>query len=120
GLEFFRGEARPGYVYHVSTAAEDAGVAVGGLHRAVAAQERPVVPVFATRVLIVLGEVGLDVAVAISPDRLHDARPRVADAHVARLAGPLGDFRPGFVVDHRMNPRRGGAAASGLHRMNRG
>src|SRR5436309_6303013 len=59
---------------HVVYAAEDAVVAVGGLHRAVAAQERPVVPIFAARVLVVLGEVGLDVAVAISPDRLQDRK----------------------------------------------
>src|SRR3989449_5463332 len=63
GLDLFRAEAVTGYVDHVVNAAEDAVVAVGGLHRAVAAQERPVVPVFAARVLIVLGEVGLDVAV---------------------------------------------------------
>src|SRR5205823_6449401 len=75
GLDLLRAEAVTGDVDHVVNAAEDAEVAVGRLHRAVAAQERPVAPVLALGILIVLGEIGLDVAVAVAPDRLHDPGP---------------------------------------------
>src|SRR5204863_3990390 len=99
GLDLFGAEAVAGDVDDVVDAAEDAVVTVGRLHRPVAAQERPVAPVLALGILVVLGEIRLDVALAVAPDRLHDARPRIADAHVARRAGPLGHFRPGFVVN---------------------
>src|SRR5205814_8396699 len=89
------------------------------LLRPVASPERPVAPVLALGILVVLGEIRLDVALAVAPDRLHDARPRIADAHVARRAGPLGHFRSGFVVNDGMDPRRGRAAAAGLHGVNR-
>src|SRR5207237_8156579 len=115
GLDLLRAEAVTGDVDHVVDAAEDAVVTVGRLHRAVAAQERPVAPVLALGILVVLGEIRLDVALAVAPDRLHDARPRIADAHVARRAGPLGHFRPGVVVNDGMDPRRGRAAAAGRH-----
>src|SRR5207245_5893731 len=102
GLDLLRAQAVTRDIDHVIDTAEDAVIAIGRLHRAVAAQERPVTPVFAPGVLVVLAVVRFDVAVVVAPDRLHDARPRVADTHVARLAGPFGTFRPGFVVDDRM------------------
>src|SRR4029077_13441785 len=98
---------------------QDAVVAVRRLQGAIAAQEGPVAPVLAARILIVLGEIGLDIAIAIAPDRLHDARPGIADADVARLAGALGNLGAGLVVNDRMNPRRGRTAAARLHRVNR-
>src|SRR4029077_4315320 len=119
GLDLLGAEAVTSDVDHVVDAAEDAVIAVGRLHGAVAAQERPIAPVLALGILVVLGEIRLDVAIVIAPNRLHDARPGIADADVARLAGPLGDFRAGFVVDDREDPRRGGPATAGLHRMDR-
>src|SRR5205823_12957955 len=91
GLDLFRTEAVAGHIDHVVDAAEDAVIAVGRLHRAVAAQERPVAPVLALGILVVLGEVRLDVAVAVAPDRLHDPRPRITDTVVTGLARTLGD-----------------------------
>src|SRR5206468_1484666 len=119
GLDLLRAEAVTGDVDHVVDAAEDAVIAICRLHRAVAAHEGPVAPVLAPGIRVVLGEIGLDVAVAVAPDRLHDARPRIADADVAGFAGALGNLGAGLVIDDRMNPRRGGAAAARLHRMNR-
>src|SRR5205807_8250531 len=119
GLDLLRTEAVAGDIDHVVNAAEDPVIAICRLDGAVAAHERPVAPVLAAGILVVLGEVGLDVAVAVAPDRLHDARPGIADADVTRLAGTLANFCAGLVVDDRMNPRRAGTAATRLHRMNR-
>src|SRR5947207_1921925 len=87
--------------------------------RAVAGHERPVAPVFAFRIPVVLAEVCLHVAIAVAPDRLHDPRPGIADTDVAGFPGALRDLRAGLIVNDRMNPRHGWAAASRLHRMNR-
>src|SRR5207245_7815534 len=114
-----RAEAVTGDVDHVVNTAEDAVVAVGRLHRAIAAHEGPVAPVFAAGIPVVLAEVRLDVAVGVAPNRLHDARPRIADADVDGPPGALGHFGAGFVIDDRMNSRRGGTAAARLHRVNR-
>src|SRR5207245_9286958 len=76
-------------------------------------------PGLAMGALVVLGAVGVDVAVATPPQRLHQARPGIADADVARLAGTLGNLCAGLVVNDGMNPRRAGTAAARLHRMNR-
>src|SRR5207249_6749259 len=116
GLDLLRAEAVTSDIDHVVDAAQDAVIAIRGLHGAVAAQEGPVAPVLALGILVVLGEVGLDVAVAVAPDRLHDARPGMADADVARLAGTLGNLGAGLVVNDRVNPRRAGTAAARRHR----
>src|SRR5206468_3761523 len=104
---------------HVVDAAEDAVIPIAGLQRAVAGHERPVAPVFAFGIPVVLAEVCLHVAIAVAPDRLHDPRPRIADTDVPSLPGALRDFRAGLIVNDRMNPRHGWAAASRLHRVNR-
>src|SRR2546426_3188094 len=117
GLDLLRPEAVAGDIDHVVDAAQDAVIAICRLHGAVAAHEGPVAPILALGFLVVLGEIGLDVAVAVAPDRLHDARPRIADADVARLAGSLGNLGTGLVVNDRVNPRRAGTAAARLHRM---
>ena len=85
-LDLLGAQPVPGHVDHVVDPAEDPEVAVGGLHRAVAGEVRPVAPVLAVRVLVVLRVVGVDEPLGLAPDRLEDARPRVADADVARLA----------------------------------
>ena len=85
-LDLFRAQPVPGDIDHVVDPAEDPEVAVGRLDRAVAGEVRPVVPVLAVLVPAVLRVVGVDESLGLAPDRLEDARPRVADADVAGLA----------------------------------
>src|SRR2546425_2791580 len=114
-FDFLRAEPVPGDVDHVVDAAEDAVVAVLRLHRAVTRHVRPVAPVLAFRVLAVTRVVHAHEAVRISPDGLHDAGPRIADADVARLARTGFQFLPFIVVDHRVDARDAGTRAARLH-----
>src|SRR5581483_2965308 len=98
-------------------APENAVVAVGRTERTVAGEVRPVAPVLALRILAVLRVVRLHEAIGIFPDRLENARPRIADADVARA--PRRQFIALFVVDHGMNPRHARSCASRLHRIER-
>ena len=108
-----------GDVDHVVDAAENAVIAIRRLHGAIATHEGPVPPVLALGIPVVPRVIRLDVAVGVAPQRLHHARPRMADADVAGRAGTCADFFAVLVVDDRMNPRRAGAAAAWLHRVNR-
>src|ERR1035438_2681856 len=74
------------HVDHVVHPAQDPEIAVSGLHGSVAGEIRPVAPVFAAGVLVVLRVVGIDEPLRLAPDGLEDTRPRVADADVARPA----------------------------------
>src|SRR2546426_8449571 len=60
GLDLLRAQAVTRDIDHVIDTAEDAVIAIGRLHRAVAAQERPVTPVLAPGVLVVLAVVRFD------------------------------------------------------------
>src|SRR5213082_2456605 len=91
----------------VVDAAEDAEVAVFALHGPVAGEVRPVLPVLRLRILVVLRVVSLDEAIGILPDRLHDSRPRIADADVTRLRSRR-DFLSFLVVDDRMDAGNAG------------
>src|SRR5436309_1084005 len=105
-----------GDVDHVVDATEDAVIAVGRLHRAVAGEIRPIAPVLAVPPLAIARIILRDEAVWIAPDRLENPRPRVLDADVAGLARPLRDLVAVVVIDHRVdagNPRTGAAR---LHR----
>ncbi len=103
----------PGHVDHIIDAPQDPEVAVGGQHGTVAGEVRPVVPVLAVRVLVVLPVVGIHESLGLAPDGLEDPGPWVADADVAGPAG--GDLVAVLVVDDRVDPERRGAAAAGLH-----
>src|SRR5205823_4002619 len=81
-----------------------------------AGEIRPVAPVLAVLVLAVALVILRDEAVGVAPDRLENPRPRVADADVARLAGPLRDLVALIVVDNRVNAGNRRAGAAGLHR----
>src|SRR6202041_2122987 len=97
--------------------AQDPVVAVGGADRAVPGEVRPVVPVLAVRVLVVLLVVDRDEPLRLAPDGLHDAGPRVADDDVARPA--VRDLHAILVVDGRVDADHGRAAAAWLHRLER-
>src|SRR5206468_2785057 len=114
-FDFLGAEAMPGDVDDIVDAAKDAVIAVIRLHRAVARHVRPVKPVLAFRVLAVTRVVHAHEAVRISPDGLHDAGPRIADADVARLARTGFQFLPFIVVDHRVDARDAGTRAARLH-----
>src|SRR5438034_2539604 len=119
-LDLLGAQPVPGHVDHVVHAAQDPVVPVGGLHGAVVAEVRPVPPVRAVRVLVVLAVIGVEVPLGITPDRLEDAGPGVADADVARLAAALRHLVAVLVVDHREHAEYAGAAAARLHRLQGG
>src|SRR5262249_30261649 len=118
-LDLLRAEPVARDIDHVVDTSENAIVAISRLHGTVTAEEGPLAPILALRLLVVLGVVRLDVAVRISPNRLHQARPWVADADVTGLAGALTDFLAALIVDDQMDAGRAGSAAPRLHRMNR-
>src|SRR5262245_60546557 len=104
-----------GDVDDVVHAPQDAEVAVRRLHRAIAGEVGPVVPVFAAAVAVVLGVILLDEALAVAPDGLEDTRPRIADADVAGAAGARFDLFALFVVDSRIDARHRRTCATRLH-----
>src|SRR5215470_19538753 len=107
----------PGHVDDVVDAAEYPEVPIGGLQGAIAGEVGPVVPVGARLVLAVLLVVDLYVPLGLSPDRLEDPGPGVADADVARLAAARGHGIALFVEDHREDAQDSGTAAPRLHRL---
>src|SRR2546428_14115382 len=104
----------PGHVDDVVDAPEDPEVAVRGLERAVAREVRPVVPVRAGFVLAVLVVVDLHEPLWLAPNRLEDARPRVADADVPRPPAAGLDHPDVPALAHRRNPTDPWPAAAGL------
>src|SRR6266849_9934075 len=107
-----------GHVDDVVDAPEDSEVTILGLDRAVAREVRPVAPILALAILVVLGVVSQDEAIGISPDRLHDSGPRIANADVARLSARRNLFSF-FIEDHGMNSRNARTGAARLHRIER-
>src|SRR5262252_5950497 len=107
-------------VDNVIYTAEDAVVAVGGDHGAVACEIGPVLPLLALRILAILCVILLYEAIGVAPDRLHDAGPWIANADVARgmLAGF--DFSTIFIPDDRKDSKRGRASATRLHAIESG
>ena len=83
-------QAVTGDIDDVIDAAEDAVITILGFHGGIAGQVGPVAPILAFRILAVAGIVVGYEAVAIAPDGLERARPRVLDADVARLARAAG------------------------------
>src|SRR5207253_4530146 len=98
--------------------AKDSEVTVVALDRAVAGEIWPVLPLLALRIFVVFRVVRLDEAIGIFPDRLHDPRPRIANADVARLRA-LRHFLAFFVIDDRMNSGNARAGAARFHRIER-
>ena len=105
----------PGDVDHVVDPTDDAEVAVGGEDGAVVGEVRPVVPVLALGVAAVLLVVGVDEPLGLSPDRLEDSRPGVADADVAGATAPRLDDLALLVIDDGIDPHDPRPAAAGLH-----
>src|ERR1039457_2196565 len=83
-LQLFGSQAVSRYVDDVIYATEDSVVTVTRLHGAVVGKVRPVVPVLTLFIGVVLLVVRRDEAIRVSPNRLEDARPRVANTDVAR------------------------------------
>src|SRR5216683_4674330 len=86
GFNFLGAEAVAGDVDDVIDAAQDAVVAIGRKNGAVGGVVWPVAPVLALRILVVLFVVLRDEALRVTPNRLHDAWPGIANANVAGLA----------------------------------
>src|SRR6266542_2836375 len=119
-LDLLRAQPVPGDIDHVVDPAEDPEVAVGRLNGAVAREVRPIVPVLAVLVPVVLRVISVDVSLGLAPDRLEAAWPRVADADVARLAAPRPDDLTELVVDDRVDAKHARPAAARLHRLQPG
>ena len=119
GFNFFCTQAMPGDVDYVIDAAQDAIVAVGGNHGAIAGEVRPVAPIGAVRIFTIFCIVLFRKAFRIAPDGLHDSRPGIANANIASgvLAGL--HFLAVFVPNHRINSQRRRSRAARLHGIER-
>src|SRR5690349_19429549 len=104
-----------GDVNHVIHAAKNSKVAVRRLHRAVTGKVRPVTPVFALGVFVILAVVLRHKTVAISIDGLEHSWPRIPNADVPCFARSAFYFLAFFIKDHRINSRQRGPGTAGLH-----
>ena len=104
-----------GDVNHVIHAAKDAIVAVRGKHRPVCGVIRPIVPILAVRVLVVLLVILIEEALGIAPDGLHDAGPGISNADVSCEVRARFNFVALFVPNHGIDSEHGRAGAAGLH-----
>src|SRR6266576_2251109 len=108
GFDFLGAEAVARDVDDVIDAAEDAIVTVGGEHGAVRRIVRPVAPVLALRILVVLFVVLRDEALGVAPNGLHDARPGIPNSDGAGFSRARGSFSSLTVPNIRINAGRGG------------
>src|SRR5579859_1721472 len=119
GLEFFGAEAVAGDVDDVIDAAENAVVAVGGKNSAVGGVVRPIAPIFAMRILVVLFVVLIDEALRAAPDSLHDAGPGIANADISGRVQTRRNFLSFFIPNNRINAEGGRSSTAGLHGVER-
>src|SRR5260370_927448 len=83
----------------------------------IASEVRPIAPVRAVRVLAVFCVVLLREALRIGPNRLHNPRPRIANADIAGGVLPGLHLFSVFIPNDGINSQRRGASTSGLHRI---
>src|SRR5579864_5356650 len=95
-----------GDVDDVIHASENPEVAVRRLHRAVTGKIRPVAPVLALGILVVLAVILRHKAVAITIDRLEHSWPRISNTDIARLARTAFHFFAFFIKYHWINARQ--------------
>src|SRR2546430_1370717 len=112
-------EAVAGDVDDVIDAAEDAIVTVGREHGAVRRIVRPVAPVLALRILVVLFVVLRDEALGVAPNGLHDARPGIADANVAGVSRTCFHFLSFLVPNDWIDAEDRRTGAARLHEVER-
>src|SRR5229473_4150468 len=115
GFDFLGAEAVAGDVDDVIDAAKDAIVTVGGEHGAVSGVVRPIAPVLALRILVVLFVVLRDEALGVTPNGLHDARPGIADADIAGVSRACFHFIAFLVPNDRIDAEDCRTGAAGLH-----
>src|SRR5208283_6110430 len=113
-LDFLGAQAVPGHVDNIIHASQNPEIPVHGLHRSIRRKIWPILPFLALEVLAVLPVILADESVLISPNRLHDSRPGVADDNVPRLSGARGDYLSHFVQNRRENSRHSGTGTAGL------
>src|SRR5438132_12728748 len=119
-FQFFGAQPMPGDVDHVVDASEDAEVAIFRLQRAVSGEVRPIVPVLAVLVLVVLLVVGRHETVRIAVDRLEDTGPGIADTDVAGFRTAFRDRLSLLVEDDRKDAQHPRTAAARFHRLKGG
>src|SRR5262249_31995303 len=115
GFQLFGSQAMPGNVDHIIYATEDAEVAVGRLHCAVAGKRRPIMPVFTVLVAVIFLVILADKALAVTPDGLEDSRPGIANAYVSGFARTWLNLFALFVVNYRINSRHRRPRAARFH-----
>src|SRR5208283_2631065 len=101
-----------GNVDDIIDTSQDAVVTIRGKHCAIGSVVRPVAPVLTLRILVVLFVVIADEAVRIAPNRLHDSRPRITNADVARGMVSGDELVSFFVPDDRINSQASRARAT--------
>src|SRR2546429_2788669 len=114
-LNLFRSEPVPGHIDHIVDPAKDAEIAVGGKHRTITGEVRPVMPVCTLLVPAVLGVVGLHKTLRLAPDGLKDTWPGVADAHIAGPSTSGLDHIALFIIDHGVDSQDSWTATARLH-----
>src|SRR5258708_28879327 len=110
----------PGHIDHVVHTAQNAEIAVRGLHGAVTCEVWPITPVFALRILVVFLIILENKALAIAIDRLEDSRPWIANTDVPGLARAGFYFLCVLIKDDGINSRNRRTGAAGLHGIERG
>src|SRR5262249_28083638 len=87
GFYFLGAEAVAGDVDDVVDPPKDTVIAVGGKHGAIGSVIRPVAPVLALGILVVLLVILVEETLGVAPDGLHDPGPGIADANISSGAG---------------------------------
>src|SRR5438876_8538874 len=105
----------PGHIDHIVDPAKDPEITISCQNSTVTSEVRPVTPVFTLLVAAVLLIVDLHKSLRLAPDRLEDAWPWVADAHVAGTPASGLDHLAFFIIDHGVNAKDSRAAATRLH-----
>src|ERR1700719_2415417 len=115
GFQLLGAEPMARDVDDIVDAPENSVITVSGQYRAIGRVVRPVAPVFALRTLVIFFVVLIDEALRIAPDGLHDARPRIADTNISRVAGTRSDFLAVLIPNDRVYSERSGARATRFH-----
>src|SRR5512144_2194207 len=96
--------------------AENTEIAILSLHRPIPGKVRPIMPVFATRVLAVLGVVGLNVALTIAPYCLKGPWPWIPNTDISSLTRSRFNLLSLVIINDRMDTRHARTGTAGLHR----
>src|SRR5713226_6074945 len=104
-----------GDVDDVVDAAQDPVETVRGEDGAVGGVIRPVPPILALRIFVVLLVVLSDETLRAAPDGLHNSWPRIAYTNISSRSRACTHFLSFFIPNNRIDAESGRASAAGLH-----